>query len=193
MLIPVGFAQVNVIFGGIGMPRGAQVTYGVLNTGPGSGAFTAPQMAEFCKETWRTRFLTQQSSSCVLKECRVKLGPNASGADATVSVNHPGLQSAESDSPNVAVLIRKRTPFGGKTGKGRMFMPGVHEGATNKGGVIDTAYLNLVQSEADQWLAAHNTAGLVVHLLHSAPLLAPFVVTNLEVQQLMATQRRRLR
>jgi hypothetical protein len=193
MIIPVGFAQVNIVFGGLAMPRGAQVTYGVLNTGLAGTPYTAPQLAEFVKETWRLRFLTQQSSSCVLKEARVKLGPNATGPDATVSVNHPGLQSAESDSPNVAVLIRKRTPFGGKKGKGRMFLPGVHEGATNKGGVIDTAYLNLVQAEADQWLDAHDAGGASVQLLHSAIGLAPFVVTDLEVQQLMATQRRRLR
>jgi hypothetical protein len=93
----------------------------------------------------------------------------------------------------VAVLIRKRTPFGGKTGKGRMFFPGIAENYTQSGGLLVASDRTAMQNQADIWLAAHDTAGVPIQLLHSAAGLAPFVVTDLEVQQLLATQRRRLR
>jgi hypothetical protein len=193
MFIPAGYAQVNMVFSGIGLPRGAQVAYGVLNTGPSNGPRTAPELAEFAKNTWAASMLSQQSISTILVETKVKLGPNATGADATVTSNLVGGSSAEQDSPQVAVLIRKRTPFGGKTGKGRMFVPGVSEGQTDRGGVLGAPNLVNFQGAANQWLSDHNIGLAPIVLLHTLGSPAPFIVTDLEVQKLLATQRRRLR
>jgi hypothetical protein len=193
MLIPVGFAQVNHIFGGPGLPRGAQVTYGVSNTGPGSGAYTAPQLAEFCHSLWVAHLLAKQSSNMTLNETRVKFGPNDTGADATFSDPKPGTDSPNQDSPQVCALIRKRTPFGGKTGKGRMFFPGINEGQTDIGGTLSNGVRDSMQVAFNAFLDALDAGGATMQLLHTSPTLPAFVVTDLEVQKTLATQRRRLR
>jgi hypothetical protein len=193
MLIPVGFAQVNHVFGGPGLPRGAQVAYGVSNTGPGNGAYTAPEMAAFCHSVWISNLIAKQSSNTTLLETRVKFGPNSTGADATFSDPKPGTDSPNQDSPQVCALIRKRTPFGGKTGKGRMFFPGINEGQTDVGGTLSNGVRDSLQVAFDAFLTALDTGGATMQLLHTAGTLPAFVVTKLEVQKTLATQKRRLR
>jgi hypothetical protein len=128
-----------------------------------------------------------------LKEVKCKFGPNATGADHTLTSGVAGQQVSSSDAPQVAALIRKTTPFGGRTGKGRMFLPGLAEAVTDNGGTLTTTYRNDLQASVTAWLNFHSTQGLPIHLLHGDPLLNPFVVSAMEVQSLVATQRRRIR
>lgn len=191
MVIPTGYAQVNYVFGGPAQPRGSQVTHGVQLVG-GSPLVTPQDVAAFAKTTWETTLGTLQISGVKFIEARVKFGPNASGGDATVTSGMDGGKSSSGEAPQVAVLIRKRTALGGRTGRGRMFVPGAPETDVVNGSLQGGA-LTQWEDTADDFLAAWNTAQAPMVILHTEGTAGPVIVTDFEVQALTATQRRRLR
>jgi hypothetical protein len=191
MLIPEDYAQVNHFFTGAGMPRGGQVTYGVLLI---AGA-TPTQVATEVSNIFEARWKSAMPSSITHSKVRVKFGPNEDGPFVDGGSSFAGTYSTAVDSPQVAVLMRKDTGFGGRHGSGRLFMPIVPEADTQSGGNIDPTALAALQSRATTWIA-DLLAGTYVdgmHLLHNAAPPNPYLVTGLSVQQLLATQRRRIR
>jgi hypothetical protein len=192
MIIPPGFAQVNLVFTGAGVPRGAQVAYGVILTSQ-VVTYTPNSLATFAGNAWQDSVLTLQNNQVRLTQVRTKFGPNATGGDGSATFDVAGGQAAGSDAPQVAVLVRKKTPFGGRKGRGRMFVPGVTETGTSAGGLLVDTDFNGFQTQFDAWLLDHDQGGVPVHLLHTEVGLAPYVVEDMEVQRLVATQRRRLR
>jgi hypothetical protein len=192
MEIPPGFAQINLVFNGLAVPRGAQCVYGVLVTSGGVNT-TPAQVAQVAANAFSVDLAQRVVNNITLKEVKVKFGPNTTGPDHTLTAGIQGQQNSSGDAPQVAVLIRKVTPFGGRQGKGRMFLPGLAEAVTDTGGTLQGQYRVDLQQDMTDWLTFHDNAGLPVQLLHAEAGLAPFVVTAMEVQSLVATQRRRLR
>lgn len=190
MIIPTGYAQVNLRFTGNGYPRGAEVTYGVDNTG---STLTAEAIAGEALAAWVTWIKGAQSIACVLKEVYVKLGPNATGADFTLSSGVSGDLADNCLPCQVAVLARKLTASGGRINKGRWFWPGATEDQTDGAGLLNTGGLDDWSGAVAGFWAAHGTADLPVVLLHSDAGDTPTPVTNVQTQQQMASQRRRLR
>lgn len=103
---------------------------------------------------------------------------------------------------NCSWLIRKRTSAAGRRGRGRMYLPGVAEGVVDPVGQIDSGEVATTQTWADNWLDE-----LLVPTL-GGPALPPVVlhrsegigveppptpITALQVDDRIATQRRRLR
>ncbi len=103
---------------------------------------------------------------------------------------------------NCAVLVHKRTNRGGRSGRGRFYMPGVTGEEVNEIGELSTDYRTDYQTRMDALLedldddAAFGGAAPGMWLLHdslSPGSESPTKVRNLQVDPVIATQRRRLR
>lgn len=103
--------------------------------------------------------------------------------------------SSSSAPANVSVLVRKVTALGGRRNRGRMYLPTPSSTAVNESGQLVTATLAAYQTSINNWKAAvlAITGVEAMVILHNAPGFDPQDITSLTVQQLVATQRRRLR
>jgi hypothetical protein len=192
VVIPIGYAQINHVFGGNNLPTGAEVTYGINNTG---AELTAAALAESCATIWEDTMRLSYVDDMIHLEVRCKLGPDATGASAVFSVGSPGTDSGAGTTPNVAWLVQKQTLAGGRAGRGRFYLPGISESSVGSDGVIDGTQLANFQGRLDSFLSDLNTADHPMALLHGAdsPLTVPNTVQALVASSSVATQRRRLR
>jgi hypothetical protein len=100
---------------------------------------------------------------------------------------------------NNAYLIHKRTQTGGRGGRGRMFQPGVSEGAVNTVGQLVVATKNGLTTTYENFRIALAASPSVVtmvilhDLLGANALHPPRPVTSLSCDAVISTQRRRLR
>ncbi len=189
MNIPPGFYQVNCRMTGDALPRKAECVFGV--DGPPGAALST--IANLVADAWAAGITPRQSTTVILSEVHVKEGPNETGPDFTFATNLPGTGDFPVDSPQVAVLLRKTTAFGGRVGRGRMFVPGLHEVDTLPGGRLTDAAYSSWSAGAAAFLNSLSTATIPMVLLHNSPELVPYPVTSLVPERLLATQRRRLR
>ena len=192
MLIPDNFAQINWQFSGPSCPHGAETTLGVdVTTFPS----TPSALAELASTLWVENFIPQQSVNCVLTNVLVKFGPNDTGPSGEFASNEAGDVSGESDPANTAFLIRKTTATGGRTGRGRMYVPGVPSGLVNSGGFLTPAEVPNIQSAIEDIAAGLVTGDAVPVLLHGeeSPAAGPFTITSFTVLSQAGTQRRRMR
>jgi len=201
MIIPPGFAAFNVRIKHAAVSRPAYITGGVrIDTPPvtnvavvlggiyaGSGSDFCELMDFDCTVGPVTAYVGQDGGSpLVFVDTRTRLG----GVSITAP---PG---------NCAVLIHKRSTRGGRRGRGRWFVPWtVGEANVDEAGAITASTVTQLQGEYTSLLAAHNTVGLPLVLLHdeSEPTAAhpsppglPNEVVQLVVDPLISTQRRRL-
>ena len=96
---------------------------------------------------------------------------------------------------NTAALVRKLTAVGGRTNRGRMFIPGLAREAVASNGVLDEFHHDELQQRFNSFFNdCHSEPGFgdfVVH--HDDEELDPTPITAFQVQTRAATQRRRLR
>src|SRR3970282_348748 len=93
--------------------------------------------------------------------------------------------------PNNAVLIRKVSTVSGRHGNGRMYVPAMIETEVDSNGLISAASLANIQAGATGMLGDMIANSIDMVILHDDPLLPAYTVTALQVQPLIATQRRR--
>lgn len=192
MLIPDGYAQVNFVFSGFGAPQGAECTFGL---GLGETDDNPAEVAEQMATVWSDNFLAVQTNSITFDETRVKFGPNDIGPFASFSVGDVGGLTPSGIAPQVAILLTKQTASGGRSGRGRLFIPGGTESDIDADGSLQGPYLSAWQTAADNFLTDTVTSGYSPELLHGeeSPAPFPYPVTSLVVSGTVATQRRRLR
>lgn len=188
MIIPVGFAQVTHFFGGTALPEGAAITYGIDQ----EPTFDPALVAASVHDIFGTEVVPGLSSAVRLERTLVKFGPTSTGASGEWVENIAGTGNAATAPPNVALLVRKKTLLGGRTGRGRFYLPGVPEESIQVSGVLDSSTVAAFQSRVDAFLTALDTYGAPMQLLHSASSDATPVI-SLVVDGRVATQRRRLR
>lgn len=188
--IPPGYAQINLIYGGVAMPRGAQNALGAFIS-PFVGDTQA--LADSIANEWKIALQPALPSTVRMVSVRVKKGPNATGSEAVKAVGVNGSRSTDVDAPNVCALVRKVTASGGRTNRGRLFHPGVAEGGTDAGGVLQSGERTLLQARYDLLVSNLVAINVGLVILHTALELVPTPITSLAVQDLVATQRRRLR
>lgn len=190
--IPDGFAQVNFVYTGPQVLTGAEWTLGLSLISYGGSAgnacadiFTAYQGANL--DAWTCL-------DCDLTTVKVKFGPDATGESAELAVTEGGAGGAGAP-PNVTYLVQKQTAFGGRAGRGRLYMPGVTEGSIGSDGVLVGATVTAIQNSFDSLQTALEAADLFPVVLHGegSPLSVPSGITSFAVSTLAATQRRRLR
>jgi len=189
MIIPNGYGQVTHFFSSPGYPVGAAITYGIARADSGlSSADIAALAHDNLGDNW-TAFWSSQTS---LVQTLCKFGPNASGESALATGTRTGTGSVDSAPPNTALLIRKNTAVGGRSGRGRLFMVGLADSSVVAGGFIGSGAQTAAQTAADTWFARMTAEDWPMALLHAATS-DPTVVTGLTVQGTAATIRRRLR
>lgn len=188
-MIPTGYAQLSLAHTGDNFDGECINTFGIQNTvdmdaaGIGDafkGALTA------------TDLLTWYSSSVLLTEVRVKLGPDSTGESAVTDIGLTGDVGGQSVSPQVAMLVRRNTALGGRRGRGRFYIPGLPAATLDNSGTFDPANVEAIVEEWTALFAAMSFVGLNSVLLHDSPL-TPTPITTLVGQSRVATQRRRAR
>lgn len=191
-VIPAGFAQSNLLFGGVALPNGAEATMGHdISLYPGDPADLAAEIIAL----WDTNFSPQVTSELLLTGCLVKFGPDATGPSALVGANFAGELPGTGTAANTSYLVHKTTPLGGRAGRGRWFHPGCTEPDVSAAGVIATPRFNAMQDACNAFLSDLLAAQASAVLLHSvgSPISVPTTISQLRLDSRVATQRRRLR
>jgi len=193
MIIPSGYAQVNLMFTGSSVPTGAEVTFGVNNQGSN---FTPGVIAAEVITQYVAADLSDMSVDSVdLTGVLVKVGPNATGPSHLEPAAVTGTATGQSVGPNTAWLVHKSTNFGGRAGRGRMFWPGAAESLVNTDGTLNGATASVFTALVEDFRSNMALADLELALLHGvgSPLSSPTPITGLAVDNRVATQRRRNR
>lgn len=188
MIIPVGYSQVTVTFSGTAVPRGAAVVFGVGNGAEASPTAVANDVLGVLATVVQPNLL----NSVTIDTIRVKNGPNSTGGFAEIGAGLTGTGTSQASPSQVALLFSKVTDFGGRKGRGRMYLPGVAEDGVGPGGQLTSAMVTQYQEMADDLIAELLLVSHGMVLLHNDST-APYGVTGLEVDGRVATQRRRLR
>lgn len=115
--------------------------------------------------------------------------------DVTLGSPHSGGRAGTGISPQVAILIQKRTALGGRRNRGRMYIAGASEGDIGTNGSLSGTLQTAVTGACDGLMnlpvavPAANISQPV--LLHDEPPTTPTVITDLAMTLYSATQRRR--
>lgn len=191
-VIPSGYCQANYIWGGTSAPSGAECTLGFDVSG---WAGTPDELAESIADQWTVDCRSNTVTTVTLVRVDVKFGPVATGPSGTFSINSAGLWSTAAAGPNTSYLLHKNTAFGGRAGKGRMYLPGVAESAVNVSGVIDSGVASSITADWSDTLLALGIQGAEAVVLHgdNSPITTPTPITSVAIDATSATQRRRLR
>lgn len=151
-------------------------------------------------QAWDDNFLPLMPNFITLTRVVGRFGQDAAD-DLIVQSTLPGQAGAVSGDflpQNNACLIRKRTALGGRKNRGRMYVPYVlPEGNVDNSGIIAGTRVTAIQTAADDFqddlLAGDPGPSIPMVVLHSVSTDTPTPITTLEVDNLLATQRRRLR
>lgn len=207
MPTPPGFADISYEFGRGDMTRKSYLTFGVDPTATDPSAVAASCIAAYNAAGGLKNIMDFNVN---LTGCRVSLGTD--GTEDIVhfsSANLPGVRSGTATPPNVSLLVHKKTSRGGRRGRGRLFIPwALSNTDIAENGQISAGILSTYQGILADWLAALNTQGVPMVLLHREsepwdPVKEtgvrnpttpgpPTAVHTLTADALVSTQRRRL-
>lgn len=193
LVIPPGFAEIALFLSFENDPEPMVTTIGMSTTDP----LTVTDL-----EDLGTAFHTALDDELVDEMTLIKV-KSTEGNDGSPIITEANMALDFSNSgapllPNTAVLVRKNTGVGGRSQRGRMYIPGYRAESVFSYGVIDpTNVLSLQGAITDVF---ENFVGLgapwgVPVLLHTtdAPDTTPTELVSLTVEARLATQRRRLR
>lgn len=190
MIIPDGYAQVNLKWTWSTSGQTAEVVYGVAVDNDALDVFA---VASAVADAYDAAALASvQTGAITLTSILVKFGPNDTGPSTEFAQSVDGTLSGNAVTPNNSLLITKATLHGGRTGRGRMYWPGTQEGVWDDYGHLDSGAADTFQSKFDDFWTAHVSADIPMYLLHADSGPDPFAVSVLIVRPLIATQRRRL-
>jgi hypothetical protein len=189
-----GYAAISVQLQHAGLSRAAYLTFGTNPTAT-DPFVVATEIATALGVSPGLK--TTIDSNVTITNIRVSLG-----TDGTVDivgafgVSIACTLSGASLPPNNAVLVHKQTARGGRRGRGRLFLPwAIVNTATDEAGLIATGSVTTLQTAMTAFhsaLGANNNPMVLLHDPGVTAAGAPDVVTNLVVDQLISTQRRRL-
>lgn len=195
-IIPVGYAQANVVQRLVGDNEDMVCTFGFDHSGSADDFVT---QANLVLGAWVANILPLQGSNFSAVAVDYYVGQD--GGPPAVFRSNAGGGSGSSPATtlpnNTAALIRKRTDAAGRRGRGRFYVPGLPEGEVNALGDLSTVQRNALQSGASEFLNDLIALDLPMVILHRTEGLGteppPTPVTSLVVELKVATQRRRLR
>jgi hypothetical protein len=194
MPTPPGYSSVSVQLQKAGMTRPSYITFGVDHSGTDPAAVaTAVNNAI----VYAGSLVSILDNSVTIPAIRVSMGTDGStdivhvGTFATV-----GAATLSSLPPNCAVLVHKGTARGGRRGRGRLFLPWcVAITDVDEAGIIATSAMTSRQNAMNAFLTQLAVQTVPMVLIHDQGLTAPGapdLVTYLNVDKLISTQRRRL-
>lgn len=183
----------------------SQVVYAVT-TGATPSVAEAQNVADAVFARWKTAYDPGAATEAVSQPCFVRLGDGSTQPYEAIASTAAGV-GAKTDAmppPQIAVLIKKSTGVGGRQNRGRMYLPySLQEDGVNETGTILGSLLTTLQTAWTAFLAGLQSDGYGMVLANrhfNTPLPPHYVtsvtgsgdVTSLTVEQLCATQRRRL-
>lgn len=194
-IIPPGFADMALAITRAGDDRPYLVTWAIeIETPP----FTVADLTEWADElATNVAFRAGLRTDERMLEIRATPGQDGTPLQLSVPIDAAGTSSADRLPQNCAGIISKRSAQGGRRNRGRMFWPSLQEGSVDNVGVMATPQLTILNNIAQslyglcEFGAPFNSAGMVI--LHSVPPATPTPVTQVNVQPVIGTQRRRLR
>ncbi len=197
--IPIGFAHVVHSLRLVGDNEPMAVTFGVelspdVPLAPNS---VANDLHNAFGQSWQATL--GNPYKLVQTEIRFPSGDQG-GFGLGIFVGDFAMANAGSFLPqNCAYLIHKRSGLGGRRHRGRCYMPGVNDVLIDDKGLLNGTALTGVGNASEAWRIAIEAVGGVdrMVILHTIPVggvvTAPTPVTVLNVDPVIATQRRRLR
>lgn len=202
-IIPTGFALCSATFQCNGVRRKPVITMGVrFNTHP---------VAAFINTVWREA-LSQVGSGCPFEP--VNMNVNWSLVETKVLANIGGVLFSDvnptvvtgtslgitnTPTPNVSIIVAKKTAQAGRQFRGRLFSPpaNINESSIDYAGIIDNTHLVIEQGYWNHVISDLNSNNLDAVLLHEPPLVgatpAPTDITAVVITPLVGTNRRRIR
>lgn len=148
--------------------------------------------------TWGDHLLPITSSVVTLSRILLKYGPNSTGPAFEQPSGVSGTEGGSLPPPNCAVLVQKHTASGGRSHRGRVYLPGISSisAGLDSAGNIDSTRTDAVTTAMEAWrtdiTAGDASNGATPVLLHSASSDAD-EITSFVCSPKLATQRRRLR
>jgi hypothetical protein len=188
-MIPTGYCHAQYRYTGAALPYGAAMTMG-YNVTAFSG--DVQDLAEVIGDSWGARFAAVTQIDVLLRELFVKKGPDATGPSSVHTVNINGTQNDPAANPATAALVSKVTASGGRRNRGRLYMPGLWDGAVGTAGTLSSGLVTSISTAWNNHLLDLDTAGIFPVILHSDEG-SPTSILSMSVQSKVATQRRRLR
>lgn len=200
MATPAGFADCSYEIKHSLVSRSAFLTFGCDPTATDPTSVATGLAAAFASPGSLFSII---DLNVTLVRTRVSLGTDGGEDLVGVASNQVACtKSIASTPPNVAALVHKTTARGGRRGRGRMYIPWSLAGGTlAESGALAAGDVTAINAGVTAWLTAvSSTVGPVV-LLHrpSGPEVSPpttpgppNVVTNMSVDPLVGTQRRRI-
>lgn len=198
MPTPAGYADISVKLVCLNLTRPAYLTFGVNPTST-DPATVANQVkgAWLALNSANSRLDSDVTATEFIARCGQDGAEDLVGSVTNTAPG--GLTSTLSPTPNVAVLVHKRTARGGRRGRGRLFFPWcVSETQLEENGQLNSTAITGMQTAMNNFLGfltTGDTPMVVLHTESSDPLKPagpPNVVTSLVVDPLVSTQRRRL-
>lgn len=191
--IPAGYALVRHHFTCAEGDGHAYLLYGVHNTGSISADSVA--VAAISAYEGGSSFLPSQSDQYTHADVYVVANLGGTLSEATHSSGTVGGNPNPPMPPQVSVLVQKQTTTVGRTGRGRLYIPGFPSTAlqSSNSGLLTNTALGDYQACAAAFFSALVADGVPMVLLHRNVLVAPTLITAFNVEQNVATQRRRNR
>lgn len=189
--IPSGFGICSMKYRLAGRTNPYAITFGFTDDGASSASTQAASLVA----TWLARFTAATSfSSYTYEGCHItyRRGGVLFSADNVQST--AGTVVGAESSPAISIVVKKLTGFAGKKFRGRMYLPPAFLGEANvsNAGIIDAATVTSRQTICSNWLADMIAGANDPVLLHRDGS-APTAITQLSVESMVGTQRRRQR
>jgi hypothetical protein len=192
LVIPVGYAQVAYRWSLLGDPEFmiSTIGYGLVTGQP------LQVQAQGLADSWLSTMgvAANQSNQYTFKGVVMRVG-NATGPPTIVEEPRNVVGGAAGDvvlPQNCSLLVKKFTGAGGRANRGRMYIPPtqLYENLVDSRGVLGAPTLASIQASLDSW---HATSEFVILHDSTSPVQTPTVITKLNLDSRIATQRRRLR
>lgn len=147
-------------------------------------------------DTWGDNVLPLQSTTYRLLGVDGVFG--TAGGDLPLSSTDPPRTGGDSDAaawPNTALLVRKVSGVGGRRNRGRMFVPGIQTNQVNLNGIVQPTPLAAYGTAFTNFLLGIESGSFLDRavIFHATGDPTPTVIETLQVDSVVATQRRRLR
>lgn len=196
LVIPAGYGQVLIPLKNEFVLRPAAITFGIQRPPED------PPWADVV-DSVVNHFLDAYESRI---DPSVTIGPGVvsitetGGITGSISGTVSGVgtrSTGNSIPPQIAAIVRKRTNRPGRAGRGRFFLPWcLDRDDVQEDGALDGGERNLLQTASVNFLAALETEGTRMFVLHTEGVAladTPTLVQSLDVDLQSGTQRRRNR
>ncbi len=189
LFVPEGYSLVIMEFSTAQTGETAMMTFGISQISSNDAAATAQDIHSYFSDD----VMPDVSDTVALERVVVKFGPLPDGFVGEYTDTTTGGATGDACTPQVCVLIKKASLVGGRRNHGRFYQPGVIEGAVNEAGQLDSGNVTTYQANYDSFFSDLVNNDYPMQIFHNDEAVVPTGVERLQVETIVATQRRRLR